>query len=368
MGGAACHPGLATGDKYANCWVGCMLPLTKFGRQSQVRDAEDFLMKSMRQKWAGITQKNQIDVSEFWDVTATWLSRPESEGGDIPLIVHIPKGGQSDMPAIIHAHGGFGVFGNEKDPFGYVCYKAVMQKMREADRDATPFCWVSIGYRKAPENSFPKPVEDLVYLYSAMMESSRAQEWGYSPGRVGFLGVSSGGLFCSHACVQAARRVKMPEFCATICPMIDPVMDKPSYFEFADMPICPRSWLVKCWRVLLEEEPGKLPSEERVQEISLLHLDWARCEQMRSLNVTASCEIFRDDGLQLNEVQSAAGVDLTPVSANGSHVVCLTFDKAADAQVRAWIIESLQKKQLDTIEVVQGTVRRMSETMFGILS
>merc|ERR550532_1970851 len=119
--------------------------------------------------------------------------------------------------------------------------------------------------------------------------------------------------------------------------MIDPVMKKPSYTEFGDLPVCPRNFLVKCWKGLTGEDDGKPPSEERLREVSLLYLDWATCKSMRSLNVTASCEIFHDDGVQLNEVQKAAGVELTPVLAAGSHVLCLTFDKPAAEKMRSWV-------------------------------
>jgi len=319
-----------------NCLIASALPLRELGKEGLSRSEDEAMLKSVREKMLGMNQK--IDVSADWEVKFTSLPRPASEGGDVPITVYVPKAGPSDMPAILYAHGGGCMMGDENDPQGIETFKAVLADMRAADKNAKAFCWVSVGYRLVPENPFPKPVDDVVFVYNAMMEPSRAQDWGYAPGRVGLFGVSSGAYLCSHAAVRVAKDLKAPAFLGAINPMVDPVMTKPSYTEFGELPICPRSWLVKCWKGLTGEDG----SEARLREVSLLHLDWATCKNMRSLNVTASAEIFHDDGIQLNEVQKAAGVELTPILAAGSHVLCLTFDKPAAEKMRSWVVGALQ--------------------------
>lgn len=344
MRASCCHSKakLSCSDRLINCVLGCTLKLDRLGEEGLSPEQQASLLKGARKGMGGTTRsaKNSA-ITAHWRVDETLLPRPAEQGGDIPIVVHIPKGGQPRLPALIYAHGGGCVIGDEHDSLAATILPGVAKELK-AGKSEDSFCWVSIGYRLAPEHQFPAPVDDVVYLYEAMMEPGRAAAWGFAPGKVGLMGVSAGAWLCSHAAVRLAKAGSPPALCAAVCPMIDPIMDKQSYADYGDLPSCPVPFMNYCWRALLEEEPGKPLRESLMREASLLHLEWSACRGMRFLNLTASCECFVDDGIELSKVVQAAGVEVTPVVAGGSHVICLMLDPPSLWKLQAWAAAALR--------------------------
>jgi len=125
--------------------------------------------------------------------------------------------------------------------------------------------------------------------------------------------------------------------------MIDPRCNTPS-FEHFDLPACPAAFIRYCWQAALANSSTTPLTEEQIIAGSLLHLDFAACKGMRTLNMTAAFEVFTDDGYKLTEVQRRAGMDVEHVIASGSHVLCVVFDSDAKMKAVSWLVNALQAR------------------------
>jgi len=309
--------------------------LEKLGDKGLTGEAHAQFLAATRKTFDGVESDEGYKkkaTAKHWNVEYTTVPRPADQGGDIPVVVHIPKGGQSGVAAMVFGHGGGMVLPGYKDGLALPIMAGI------ADAMGTAFCWVSVDYRLAPEHPFPKGIDDMVYVYEYMQEASRAESWGYAPGKVGFAGISAGG-YCAGL---AAVRVAKPAFAAALNPMVDPAMDKQSYKDYGNLPSCPLPFMEYCWQALLAEEPGKAPSEARKREGSMLHADWTRLAGVQVLNVTAAYELFYDDGVELTQRMEAGGVRLKHIVGSGSHAIALSGDKTALAEMTKWFVTALR--------------------------
>jgi len=329
-------------DYVGNFVLGKVLPLTQLAAPGLTKEQQAEIIDTLRKKMPTPTlEKYRASLEKFWRVEASSLPRPAEEGGDLPILVHIPINGPSGMPAVIHAHGGSCVLGTELDGFGPYIYLPVAKEMMAAGHE-TAFAWVSVGYRLVPDSRFPDPVDDVVYAFEAMMDPGKAEAWGYAPGKVGLLGVSAGAYLASHASVRLARARRTPAFCAQLSPMVDPAMEKSSYQEYGDLNSLPVPWLRVCWDLLMADGTGQPPSEARKREVSLFHQDWAACKGMPSLLMTGRFEALYDDIVELAKLQQAAGLDVTSLVGNTSHILYLMLDAGAMQELTAWLGGALQ--------------------------
>ena len=96
--------------------------------------------------------------------------------GGVPCLEVTPAVGET-VGTVVYVHGG-----------GYIWMRAATHlAVAAAFVRATGCRCVSVDYRRAPEHPFPAPVEDLVAVYSALLDA------GESPGAIAFAGDSAGG-------------------------------------------------------------------------------------------------------------------------------------------------------------------------------
>lgn len=99
---------------------------------------------------------------------------------DIPVRLYVPHGVAQPMPAIVYCHGG-GWFACSNDT-----HDRILRLFAIAARAAV----IGVDYCLAPENKFPKPVEEA----AAALEwiAAHAGECGLDAGRLAFAGCSAG--------------------------------------------------------------------------------------------------------------------------------------------------------------------------------
>ncbi len=144
--------------------------------------------------------------------------------GVIPVRLYRPKGaGDSRLPILIYFHGGGWLLGDLESHDG-VC--------RHLAHGAS--CAVlSVDYRLAPENKFPKAVDDAFAAVSWVRDS--ADKLNVTPERIGVAGDSAGGNLAAAVC-QIARDAGGPpiKYQLLLYPALDFAMDTESHSDFAD--------------------------------------------------------------------------------------------------------------------------------------
>lgn len=98
----------------------------------------------------------------------------------IPVRLYVPEGAPAPAPAIVYCHGG-GWFACSNDT-----HDRIMRLFAIAARAAV----VGVDYCLAPENKFPKPLEEVASVLGCI--AAHAGDWGLDGARLAFAGCSAG--------------------------------------------------------------------------------------------------------------------------------------------------------------------------------
>ena len=146
----------------------------------------------------------------------------ETGNASIPLRVYVPRR-QDGLPALVYFHGGGWVVG-DLDTSDWLCRSIALQG------DCVVF---SVGYRLAPENKFPVPIEDCYWATRWVSENGFEQY--ADSNRVAVCGDSAGGNLAAAVCLMARdRNGPAVSFQLLICPVTNHSFNTKSYHEFAD--------------------------------------------------------------------------------------------------------------------------------------
>ncbi|MDQ3734715.1 MAG: alpha/beta hydrolase [Actinomycetota bacterium] len=141
--------------------------------------------------------------------------------GGVPCRVYRPSTGTS-LPAAVHLHGG-GWVGGDLDTHDTACRMIAAQ---------SGLAVVAVHYRRAPEDPFPAPIDDVEAVAAALRESSVP---GVDGTRLAIMGDSAGGHLAAVVARRARDRNLAPYlYQALIYPVIDAAMDSPSYTQNAE--------------------------------------------------------------------------------------------------------------------------------------
>lgn len=237
------------------------------------------------------------EVQYAWDPGVTTEVREASvpvKGGSVPVRIYTPKGASnSRLPLLVYFHGGGWVLG----------------WLDSLDLDAVCryFCArvncvvVSVGYRLAPENKFPGPLEDC---YAALEWAVRsAPSLGADGANVAVAGESAGGnLTAAVSMVARGRGGPRIKFQMPIVPVADSRMDSESYRLYGKGYGLDREDMLWFWEQYLATV-----GDWANPYASLLH-----AEDLRGLPpafvMTAGLDPLRDEGEAYGERLRAAGV------------------------------------------------------------
>ena len=243
--------------------------------------------------------------------------------GAIPIRLYWPESdGDGALPVLVHFHGGgFVLLG--LDAYDPIC------KMLCAGADCIV---VGVGYRKAPENKFPKAADDS--WAATRWVAANCAEFGGDAGRIAVAGDSAGGCLAAGV-THRARAAGGPAlvFQLLVYPLTDFAGDTASYRAFGEDHLVTTemmNWYAECYLNDETEKDDPLASPLRSADFAGLP---------PAFILTAGCDPLRDEGVTYGEKLRAAGVPVEHRDYPDQIHVFWSFgariDAAADAHAEA---------------------------------
>jgi acetyl esterase len=159
-------------------------------------------------------------------------------GRTMRVRLYSPDAARSELPVLMHLHGGGFVGGSVEMDDG---------RCRRLARDADCIV-VSLDYPLAPEHPFPVPIEDAFAAWQWITRSAR--EFGGDARRCAVSGSSAGGHLAVGICLLARDRgVAPPVLQLLTYPVIDPTLASASYRQFADGPFLTQARMGWYWKL-----------------------------------------------------------------------------------------------------------------------
>ncbi|XP_012988909.3 arylacetamide deacetylase isoform X1 [Esox lucius] len=164
----------------------------------------------------------------------------------VEVVVYQPKvlGGETELRrAVIYLHGGGWCLGSSRmGPYDLLARQMVI------DLNSVV---VSVEYRLAPEHHFPVPYEDVYRVVKHFLQMEVLAQYAVDPGRIAVSGDSAGGNLAA-AVSQQLQQDPYQQVKLKVQALLYPVMqaldlNTPSYQQNQNMPILPRTLMVRFW-------------------------------------------------------------------------------------------------------------------------
>lgn len=164
----------------------------------------------------------------------------------VEVLLYQPKQRSSDTElrrAVIYLHGGGWCLGSSRmGPYDLLARTVV------TELDAVV---VSVEYRLAPPHHFPVPYEDVYRVVKHFLQEGVLAQHSVDPGRIAVSGDSAGGNLAAAVSQQLQKepgqQIKLKAQ-ALIYPVLQALdLNTPSYQQNRDMPILPRTLMVRFW-------------------------------------------------------------------------------------------------------------------------
>jgi acetyl esterase len=231
---------------------------------------------------------------------------------DVPVRVYTPEGLQTEVPGILHIHGGGFVIGNLDSEQGSCV--AWCKRLGVVV--------VSVDYRLAPETPYPGPLQDC---YAALLwMHSNAKALHVDPQRLAVMGMSAGGGLAA-ATALLARDRSGPSICFQYLgmPELDDRLQTPSMKRFVDTPMWNRPNAEISWDYYLGDQ------FQRGADDVPYHAAPARAEDLsglpRTYISTMEFDPLRDEGvlyaLKLMQAGIATELHSFPGTFHGSSLL-----------------------------------------------
>ncbi|XP_056139518.1 arylacetamide deacetylase [Lampris incognitus] len=184
-------------------------------------------------EWVVPVSDEHVQVTEeHFDGVEVVLYQPKQLGGDPEL-----------RSAVIYLHGGGWCLGSSRmSPYDLLARRMV------TDLDAVV---LSVEYRLAPAHHFPVPYEDVYRVVKHFLQKGVLAQYSVDPGRIAVSGDSAGGNLAA-AVSQQLQQEPGHQVQLKVQALLYPVMqaldlNTPSYQQNRDMPILPRTLMVRFW-------------------------------------------------------------------------------------------------------------------------
>ncbi|MGQ4601311.1 alpha/beta hydrolase fold domain-containing protein [Nocardia sp. R6R-6] len=201
---------------------------------------------------------------------------------------YVPAGGHTGG-LLVWAHGGGWIAGSAA---GFDGTAAAL-----ATHSRTPV--VSIDYALAPENPFPRALQQVRDVLAWTRGRAGAQVLGHDPGRVVAGGDSAGANLITVAARDSAEHALAGQ--VLVYPVTDRRMTRPSYG--GPSPILSKDALETCWQLYLGQSP-----DADGPEISPIDADLAGLPS--TLIALAGFDVLHDDGVAYANALRTAGVEV----------------------------------------------------------
>lgn len=255
---------------------------------------------------------------KIWTITPLKLKYPAAEGGELFVIVHVPKEENHRLApdtVILSCSSLFFAGGYCKDKFATEWFMTIYNRYQRAPTI------ISVGVRPTPECKWPAPVDDLAFAYDAIQSPEVLAILGTAPTKIGLLGTSASATMMSHLAVRLAQEKKQLDFLALHAPLVDPHMEGPAYKTFGQVYTNPEKFLRWAWNVLLTEgsKGDQMPSEEAMQSVNLLQLPWDALKDVPILLSTAGVDCTAGDQQALGALLKEKCTNVLQVNSPGLH-------------------------------------------------
>ncbi len=218
--------------------------------------------------------------------------------GEIPVRIYRPSD-KGNLPVLMWFHGGGWVFGS-LDGAELSCRRFANEAQCVV---------VSVDYRLAPENPFPRPIDDC-YAATVWVYKS-AEELNIDSKRIAVGGDSAGGNLA--ACVAYRSRDKGPKliFQLLVYPAVDADFTRPSYIENGEAYGLTIEWMAWFWDCYTPNKADRTnPLVAPLHASDLSGLPHAHI-------ITAEFDPLRDEGEAYGKALKSAGVEVETHRYNG---------------------------------------------------
>ena len=218
--------------------------------------------------------------------------------GDVSVRLY-STGSDTAQPAVMYFHGGGWVLGNIQT------HDSLCRRLAKSSGCTV----ISVDYALAPENPFPKPLDDCYSATESIV--NRATELNIDPARIAVAGDSAGGNLAAAVSIRARDRSGPPIMLQVLLyPVIAPEFHTESYQQFATnhgLTLAGMKWF---WEQYLgEQDLDPLAVVSRTASFEGLppaHV------------VTVEYDVLRDEGESYARRLAAAGVSTTTKRYDGN--------------------------------------------------
>ncbi|XP_059188204.1 arylacetamide deacetylase [Centropristis striata] len=172
------------------------------------------------------------------------VTEQKFDGVEVVLYQPQHRGGDRELSrAVIYLHGGGWCLGSSRmSPYDLLARKIV------TEMDAVV---LSVEYRLAPAHHFPVPYEDVYRVVKHFLQEDVLAQYHVDPERIAVSGDSAGGNLAAAVSQQLQKepgqQVQLKAQ-ALIYPVLQALdLNTPSYQQNRDMPILPRTLMVRFW-------------------------------------------------------------------------------------------------------------------------
>ncbi|XP_023262214.1 arylacetamide deacetylase-like [Seriola lalandi dorsalis] len=187
---------------------------------------------TLAEKVVPVSDEHVKVTEEKFDGVEVVLYQPKQQGSDTEL-----------RRAVIYLHGGGWCLGSSRmSPYDLLARKIV------TELDAVV---LSVEYRLAPAHHFPVPYEDVYHVVKYFFQKGVLAQYAVDPGRIAVSGDSAGGNLAAAVSQQlqkeSGQQIQLKAQ-ALIYPVLQALdLNTPSYQQNQDMPILPRTLMVRFW-------------------------------------------------------------------------------------------------------------------------
>lgn len=236
-----------------------------------------------------------VPVDDVHDVSDRTI---DTHAGPIDVRVYRPTPG-TDVPVIVFFHGGGWVLCDIESHDG-LCRTLA---------NATGAVFVSVGYRRAPENPYPAAVEDC---YAATLwVAAHAAELSVDPTRMAVMGDSAGGNLAAAVALMARDHSGPPlALQVLLYPVLGDDFETSSYHSYGADHYLTREAMQWYWNQYVDPARRQEPYAAPIHSPELAGLPAA-------VILVAECDPLRDEGLVYARRLSDGGVPTTLIDYPG---------------------------------------------------
>lgn len=181
------------------------------------------------------------------------------DGHALVVRLYTPAAVSSEpRPALLFAHGGG----------WFQCSLAVYDGPCRTLANASGHVIAAVGYRLAPEHSFPTPLHDVADAW--LWLQANAADLGLDPARLLIGGDSAGGNLAAACCLLLRDQgLPLPSHQLLLYPALDATMSSSSYRQFADGYYLSAELMQRCWQAYLGnlDQPPSLASPAHATDL-----------------------------------------------------------------------------------------------------